>query len=124
MLDSNGINDGIFDELTSGLLGGLEAKLLPELLSRALAQTSLGPLQGLLDKLRQSGLFPQIASWLGNTPNQPMTAKQLEKAVGGGVVEKISTTLNMPPDQVFSVLAKHLPAVIEALSPHGTLKPV
>jgi uncharacterized protein YidB (DUF937 family) len=48
----------------------------------------------------------------------------LEKAVGDGVVEKISTTLSMSPDQVFSFLAKHLPAVIDALSPHGTLKPV
>ena len=51
VLDSNGINNGIFDELTSGLLGDLAAKLLPELLSGALAQTSLGSLQGLLDKL-------------------------------------------------------------------------
>jgi uncharacterized protein YidB (DUF937 family) len=30
----------------------------------------------------------------------------------------------MPPDEVFGFLAKHLPAVIDALSPQGTLKPV
>jgi uncharacterized protein YidB (DUF937 family) len=28
----------------------------------------------------------------------------------------------MPPDQIFGFLAKHLPDVIDALSPHGTLK--
>jgi uncharacterized protein YidB (DUF937 family) len=113
---------GIFDGLPGGILGDLEAKLLPELLSKALASTSLGSLQGLLDKLQQSGLGPKVASWLGSGPNQPITAEQLEKALGDGVVEKISSTLNMPPDQVFGFLAKHLPAVIDALSPHGTLK--
>ena len=115
---------GIFDGLTGGILGNLEAKLLPELLSKVLATTSLGSLQGLLDRLQQSGLGPQIASWLGSGANQPITAEQLEKALGAGFAEKISTTLNMPPDQVFGFLAKHLPAVIDALSPHGTLKPV
>jgi uncharacterized protein YidB (DUF937 family) len=46
----------------------------------------------------------------------------LENALGDGVVDKISTELNMPPDQIFGFLAKHLPAVIDVLSPHGTLQ--
>lgn len=112
---------GIFDGLT-GILGQVEAQVLPGLLSKALAGTSLGSLQGLLDKLRQSGLGPQVSSWLGSGPNQAITAEQLETALGDGVVEKVSATLNMPPDQVFGFLAKHLPDVIDALSPHGTLK--
>ncbi len=114
---------GIFDGLAGGLLGQVEAQLLPGLLAKALAQTSLGSLQGLLDKLRASGLGPQVSSWLGSGPNQPITAQQLEAALGENVVAKISSTLNMPPDQVFGFLAKHLPAVIDALSPQGTLKP-
>jgi uncharacterized protein YidB (DUF937 family) len=113
---------GIFDGLTGGILGQVEAQVLPGLLSKALAGTSLGSLQGLLDKLRQSGLGPQVSSWLGSGPNQAITAEQLETALGDGVVEKISATLNMPPDQIFGFLAKHLPDVIDALSPHGTLK--
>jgi uncharacterized protein YidB (DUF937 family) len=113
---------GIFDGLASGVLGQVEAQVLPGLLSKALAGTSLGSLQGLLDKLSQSGLGPQVASWLGSGPNQPITAEQLEAALGDGVVEKISTALNMPPDQIFGFLAKHLPAVIDTLSPHGTLQ--
>ena len=115
---------GIFDGLAGGILSEFETQLLPGLLSKALAQTSLGSLQGLLDKLRQSGLGPQVASWLGSGPNQPITPEQLEKALGDGVVEKISSTLNMPPDQIFGFLAKHLPSVIDALSPHGELKQI
>ena len=114
---------GIFDSITGGLLGEAEANLLPGLLSKALAGTNIGSLQGLLDKLRQSGLGPEVSSWLGSGPNQPITAQQLEAALGDGVVAKISSTLNMPPDQIFGFLAKHLPAVIDALSPQGTLKP-
>ena len=113
---------GIFDELTGGILGEVEAQVLPGLLSKALSQTKLGSLQGLLDKLRQSGLGPQVSSWLGSGPNQPITAEQLEAALGDGVVEKVSSILNMPPDQIFTFLAKHLPAVIDALSPNGTLQ--
>ncbi len=113
---------GLFDNLVGGVLGQVEAQLLPGLLTKALAQTELGSLQGLLDKLRQSGLGPQVASWLGSGPNQPITAEQLEKALGDGVVDKISSTLNMPPDEIFGFLARHLPAVIDALSPHGVLQ--
>ena len=113
---------GLLDGLTGGLLGQIEAKVLPELLSKALAQTSLGSLQGLLDKLKQSGLGPQVSSWLGSGPNQPITAQQLEAALGDQVVGKIAATLNMPPDQIFGFLAKHLPTVIDALSPNGTLQ--
>jgi uncharacterized protein YidB (DUF937 family) len=38
------------------------------------------------------------------------------------VVNTLSSTLNMSPDQIFGFLAKHLPTVIDALSPHGELK--
>jgi uncharacterized protein YidB (DUF937 family) len=104
------------------VLGQLEASVLPGLLQKALAGTSLGSLQGLLDKLRASGLGAQVDSWLGRGPNEPVTAEQLEKALGDKAVEKISTTLNMPPDQIFSFLAKWLPTIIDTLSPHGTLQ--
>jgi uncharacterized protein YidB (DUF937 family) len=82
---------GLFDGLTGGILGDLEARLLPELLSKALATTSLGSLQGLINELQQSGLGPQVASWLGSGANQPITAEQLEKALGEGFIDKIST---------------------------------
>ena len=115
---------GILDGLIGQMMGQFEAQMLPGLLQKALAQTSLGSLQGLLEKLRASGLGPQVDSWLGRGANQPVTADQLEKALGDKTVEKISTTLNMPPDQIFGFLAKWLPTIIDALSPGGRLSPV
>jgi uncharacterized protein YidB (DUF937 family) len=113
---------GILDGLLGQVMGQFEAQVLPGLLQGALAKTSLGSLSGLLDKLRASGLGPQVDSWLGRGANQPVTADQLEKALGPTVVEKLSTTLNMPPDEIFGFLAKWLPTIIDALSPSGQLQ--
>jgi uncharacterized protein YidB (DUF937 family) len=58
---------GLFDSLSGGLKNVLEqaeTATLPALISAVLAKTSLGNMQGLLDKLQQSGLGPQVASWL------------------------------------------------------------
>ncbi|MDE2362135.1 MAG: DUF937 domain-containing protein [Hyphomicrobiales bacterium] len=113
---------GLLDGLLGQVMGQFEANVLPGLLQKALAQTNLGSIQGLLDKLRASGLGPQVDSWLGRGANQPITADQLEHALGDKVVDKLSTTLNMPPDQIFGFLAKWLPTIIDALSPNGQLQ--
>ena len=60
---------GLFDSLSGGLKNALEqaeTAALPALISGVLAKTSLGNMQGLLDKLQQSGLGPQVSSWLGD----------------------------------------------------------
>jgi hypothetical protein len=63
---------GMFDNLSGvvkGLAGQAEAAALPALLSAALAKTDLKDMQGLLDKLQQSGLGKQVSSWLGDGKN-------------------------------------------------------
>ena len=55
-------------------------------------------------------------------PVKNLKQGKVEKALGDSVVEKISTTLNMPPDQIFGFLAKWLPTIIDTLSPNGTLQ--
>lgn len=113
--------DGLKGAL-GGLIGEAEQQVLPQLLSDALSGTSVGSLQGLLDRLRAAGLDQQVSSWLGSGPNEPITAEQLEAALGNDAVARISTALNMSPDQIFGFLAAHLPALIDRLSPHGSLQ--
>ena len=116
---------GLFDSfktLVGGVLGEAETQALSTGLSSALAGTELGSLDGLLDKLKQSGLGPQVKSWLGGGTNQPITAEQLEAALGPAIVDRISSTLHLPPDQVFGFLAAHLPALIDKLSPSGVVQ--
>jgi uncharacterized protein YidB (DUF937 family) len=116
---------GLFDSLSDGLKGALgqaEAAALPALISAVLAKTDMGNVQGLLDKLQQSGLGPQVASWLGNGKNLPITADQLRAALGNTQLQQLAASFGLPVDKVLASLAEHLPSVVDQLSPNGKLQ--
>ena len=116
---------GLFDSLSGGLknvLGQAEAAALPALISAVLAKTDLGNMQGLLNKLQQSGLGPQVASWLGDGKNIPITADQLRAALGNEQIEQLAASFGLPVDKVMASLAEHLPSIVDKLSPNGTLQ--
>ena len=116
---------GLFDSFSGGLksvLGQAEAAALPALISAVLAKTDLGNMQGLLNKLQQSGLGPQVASWLGDGNNIPITADQLRAALGSGQIEQLAASFGLPVDKVLASLAEHLPSIVDKLSPNGTLQ--
>ena len=60
-----GLLDGLKGAIKS-VFGEAEQQVLTRILSRALAGTSLGSYQGLLDRLREAGLGQQVSSWLGS----------------------------------------------------------
>ncbi len=116
---------GLLDSLGGGLkaaFGQAEAAVLPALLSAALAKTDLGSIQGLLDKLQQSGLGPQVASWLGDGKNLPVTAEQLSAAIGCTKIGQMAAAFGLPTDKVLATLAEHLPDIVDKLSPNGKLQ--
>ena len=116
---------GMFDSISGavkGLAGQAETAALPTMLNAALAQTSLGNMQGLLDKLQQSGLGPQVTSWLGDSKNLPITADQLKAALGNEQVQQIATHFGLPVDKILATVAEQLPAIVDKLSPNGTLQ--
>ena len=116
---------GLLDSLSGGLkdaLGQAEAAALPALISAVLAKTSLGNMQGLLDKLQQSGLGPQVASWLGDGKNMPITPDQLRTALGSSQIQQLAASFGIPVDKVLATLAEHLPSIVDKLSPNGTLQ--
>jgi uncharacterized protein YidB (DUF937 family) len=116
---------GLFDSLSDGLknaLGQAEAAAMPALISRVLAKTDLGNMQGLLNKLQQSGLGPQVASWLGDGKNMPITPDQLRTALGSSQIQQLAASFGIPVDKVLASLAEHLPSVVDKLSPNGKLQ--
>ncbi len=116
---------GLFDSLGDGLknaLGQAEAAAMPAMISAVLAKTDLGNMQGLLDKLKESGLGPQVSSWLGDGEKMPITADQLRAALGNGQVQQLATSFGLPVDKVLATLAEHLPSVVDQLSPNGALQ--
>ena len=105
----------------SGIAQQVETQALPNILSQVLARTNLGSLGGLLQQLQNSGLGPQVASWLGNGQNLPVTVDQLRQALGDQHLRQLAASFGIPIDQVLAQLSQHLPAAVDQMSPNGTL---
>ena len=117
---------GILDSLENspalmGMLGQLEAAVVPVVLSEVLGNGSQGGLSAIVAKLQQAGLGDQVKSWLGNGQNLPITADQLHQVLGSDVVKQLAAKYNIPVDQISEILAKQLPTAVDHASPDGKL---
>jgi uncharacterized protein YidB (DUF937 family) len=117
---------GIFGDLLGSALNGIVQQVgtqqLPNILAQVLGNTDLGSLGGLLQQLQNSGLGPQVASWLGNGQNMPITVDQLRNALGDQHLQQLAKSFGIPVDQLLAQLSQHLPAAVDHLSPNGTLE--
>lgn len=105
-----------------GLAGPDGTGALPNILSQLLGKTDLGSIGGLLQQLQQSGLAEQVASWLGNGENLPISVDQLKSALGDQRLRQLAAQLGLPVDQLLDQLSQHLPGAVDHMSPHGTLE--
>jgi len=83
--------------------------VLPVVLSEVLGNGSQGGLSAIVAKLQQSGLGDQVKSWIGNGQNLPITAEQLQQALGSDTVKQLAARFNIPIDQITQILAQQLP---------------
>jgi uncharacterized protein YidB (DUF937 family) len=111
----------LFDKL-GGILGEVTAAAAPALISSVLSKTNMGDLQGLVSKLQAGGLGAQVQSWLGNGSNMPVSAEQLQAALGDEHVKQLAEHFGVPVDKVLSLLSEHLPQAVDKASPNGTLE--
>ena len=78
-----------------------------------------GGLQGILDKFIENGMAEEVASWVGTDENMPLTAMQVQKAVGKPELNKIAKEFDLSAKEVTEKLAKYLPMVVDRLTPNG-----
>lgn len=78
-------------------------------------------LPALLDKLKAGGLGEHADIWVGSGDNMPVSAGGLTKALGAEQIAGIAAKTGLSEDAVASGLAKTLPAVIDKLTPEGTV---
>jgi uncharacterized protein YidB (DUF937 family) len=117
---------GLFGSLggaMSGVLGQVEAEAVPALISAVLAKTNMGDLGGMVSQLQQGGLGAQVASWLGNGANLPVSPDQLRAALGNEQVQEIAHHLGLPIDKALALLSQHLPDMVDQASPNGEIQP-
>jgi uncharacterized protein YidB (DUF937 family) len=117
---------GILDSLENspafkGALGQIEGAVLPVVLSEVLGNGSQGGLNAIVAKLQQAGFGDQVKSWIGNGHNLPITAEQLQQALGSDTAKQLAARFNIPLDQLGPVLAQLLPKAVDDASPNGHL---
>lgn len=110
---------GLLDNLAGSLLGGQAASSplagsVLDLLGRS------GGLGGIVQAFEQNGLGSIVRSWIGTGPNQPVSAAQVQQALGPKVQE-LAAQHGMSADAVSQALSQLLPGVIDHLTPDGQL---
>ncbi|MCX5205817.1 YidB family protein [Streptomyces sp. NBC_00237] len=95
----------------------------PQTVNTALDQAATSLLAGRVAQEAQelAARLPQVTSWLGTGPNEPVTAEQITAAVGKEDLAKIAEDQGKDQDTVARELAVKLPELINAVSPQGTV---
>ena len=117
---------GILDSLENSpalksALSQLGAAVLPVVMGEVMGTGSQGGLNAIVAKLQQAGFGDQVKSWIGNGQNLPITADQLQQALGSDTVKQLAARFNIPVDQLGKVLEQYVPAAVDHVSPDGKL---
>lgn len=78
-------------------------------------------LSGLVTKLTASGLGDIVNSWVGTGANSPITPEQITKGLGPDVIKNIASRAGVSHNDAASMLANHLPDIVDKLTPGGKL---
>jgi len=110
---------GVLDQITSKLGGqdGQEGGLA----SIQNFFSSNGGLQGLTDKLSNSGLGKQVQSWVGTGENEPVSGQQVQQALGPDEVHNMAQQAGMSDEQASDELAKAMPEMVNQATPQGQI---
>lgn len=111
---------GLFDQLKSEVMGKLTgdegAAKLPHALLDLVGQDGLS---ALLDKLKDGGLEEQVDSWISNGPKLPVSAEQIQSALGSDVMDDLARKTGIDPGAISGQVAELLPGIVDKLTPHG-----
>jgi uncharacterized protein YidB (DUF937 family) len=106
-----------------GLTGGGAAAAAPTTpAAGGLSTTAItGGLTELITHLTQNGQGTAATSWVGTGSNLPITATQLQQALGPDIMNAIAAKTGIPADQLLNQLSAILPQVVDHMTPAGKL---
>lgn len=113
---------GLFDEisgLVGGALGGGAGANPEQHVMDALQSAGIPGVGGLVQQLQQSGLGSQVASWIGSGTNQPVSAGEIEQALGGPAITAIAGKFGVDPSRASALLSQFLPGLVDRATPNG-----
>jgi uncharacterized protein YidB (DUF937 family) len=108
-----GMGGGLGDLLKGGL-GGLLA-------GGAAGSVISGGLGDLLRQFQQNGQGEVANSWVGPGPNKQISPNDLAGALGADQIDALASQSGLSRDELLTGLSRHLPDVIDHLTPDGRL---
>jgi uncharacterized protein YidB (DUF937 family) len=106
---------GLFDGILGGVIGAEMTQVVSGLIEKH------GGVQGIVTQLESQGLGDTVRSWVGNGSNLPISADQLQKALGSGTLQELAAKFGVDPQTLAQQLSKVLPHAIDHLTPGGTI---
>jgi uncharacterized protein YidB (DUF937 family) len=104
---------GLFDGVIGGLVGAEMAGVVNGLIQRH------GGIQGIVDQFQKQGLGATVQSWIGNGPNQPITAEQIRQALGAEGLKGLAAKAGLSTQDLAAKLSTILPQAIDKMTPDG-----
>jgi uncharacterized protein YidB (DUF937 family) len=120
-----GLLDGMLGNVLGGLMGGGQQGGANPLLNAVIGmianggKVNPGGLGGLVEQFQKAGMGEQIGSWIGNGQNMPISAEQLQQALGSDTIGNIASQLGMGQGEAAGQLSQMLPEIINMLTPNG-----
>lgn len=117
---------GLLDELAGAVLGSSGGKnplmgSVLQMLTGAQGGAQGGGLAGLVKAFTDNGLGDIAGSWVGTGANLPVSAQQIQQALGGGQLERLAQQHGIQPEAAASQLAQMLPGIVDKLTPGGKI---
>ena len=116
-----GLLDNLFKKGVSEVAGSGQQQgmsLASGILEMITSQQS-GGLQSLVQGFAQKGLGEIVSSWVSTGPNLPVSAGQMQSALGNDVIRSLAQKAGIAPDAASSMLAQILPGLVDKLTPEG-----
>jgi uncharacterized protein YidB (DUF937 family) len=113
---------GFLDDVAGKVLGGAAgAGQSGDLMSNVLGMIAggQGGLGGLVQAFQSKGLGDIVGSWVSTGENQPISAEQLEGALGSDTISNLANQAGLPASAVTSQLTQLLPSIVDKLTPAG-----
>jgi uncharacterized protein YidB (DUF937 family) len=108
---------GLLDGLIGGAVGAEMVTVVNQLIEKH------GGLSGIVGQLQQQGLGPTVNSWIGNGPNQPISADQVHQTFGPEIIRELAARTGMTPQELAQKISQVLPQVVDKLTPAGAVPP-
>jgi uncharacterized protein YidB (DUF937 family) len=102
-------------------VGGAPSQQLPPLLQSLGAAPLAQGLSDLLSDFQQKGFGETIKSWVETGPNKPVSARQLEQALGEERIAWLLKQTGISRQALLEGLSRELPPTIDQLTPEGRL---